>query len=52
MMKQKVYVSEPIHSDAISLLQRNFEVIQGRDLKNIAEEAQGCAGIPAQRRTK
>lgn len=45
MMKQKVYVSEPIHPDAISLLQRNFEVIQGRDLRNLAEEAQGCSGI-------
>lgn len=45
MMKRKVYVSEPIHPDAISLLKEHFEVVQGRDLKNIAQEAQGCAGI-------
>lgn len=44
-MKQKVYVSEPIHPEAISLLEKHFEVIRGRDLKNIAVEAQGCAGI-------
>lgn len=45
MMKQKVYVSEPIHPEAVSLLESHFEVVQGRDLKNIAAEAQGCAGI-------
>ena len=44
-MKQKVYVSEPIHPEAISLLRRHFEVIQGQDLEHIVNEAQGCAGI-------
>lgn len=44
-MKKKVYVSEPIHPSAIAMLEEHFEVIPGRDINNIAEEAQGCSGI-------
>lgn len=44
-MKQKVYVCEPIHPDAISLLKEHFDVIQGENLQNMIGEAQGCSGI-------
>lgn len=44
-MKKKVYVSEPIHPSAIAMLEEQFEVVQGHDISNIAEEAQGCSGI-------
>ncbi len=44
-MKQKVYVSEPIHPAAIAMLKEQFEVVQGSNINNIAEEAQGCSGI-------
>lgn len=45
LQKQRIYISEPIHPAASALLAERFEVIQGRDLSRLAEEAQGCAGI-------
>lgn len=44
-MKQKVYVSEPIHPSAIAMLEEYFEVVQGKDVSKLAEEAQGCSGM-------
>ena len=44
-MKEKIYVSEPIAPQAIKLLEEHFEVVQGRDINHIAQEAQGCSGI-------
>ena len=41
----KVYVSEPIHPQAIAMLKEHFEVVQGKDLNRITEEAQGCSAI-------
>lgn len=41
----KVYITEPIHPQAVELLQEHFEVVQGRDLSRIAQEAQGCSAI-------
>ncbi|WP_325199922.1 hydroxyacid dehydrogenase [Oscillibacter sp.] len=45
LQKQRVYISEPIHPAASALLAERFEVVQGRDRRRLAEEAQGCAGI-------
>ncbi len=45
LLKQRVYISEPIHPAASALLAERFEVVQGRDRSRLAEEAQGCAGI-------
>ena len=42
---ERVYVSEPIHQDAIRLLQSQFEVVQGSGPNNVAEEAAGCVGM-------
>ncbi len=44
-MRQKVYICEPIHPAATDMLKEHFEVIQGRNVNKLAEEAQGCAAI-------
>ena len=42
---RKVYISEPIHEDAIRLLERSFEVVQGGGAADIAGRAYGCEAI-------
>ena len=42
---EKVFVSEPIHQDAIQLLRTRFQVIQGSGPDHLAEDAVGCAGM-------
>ncbi|MHA5218642.1 hydroxyacid dehydrogenase [Dysosmobacter sp. Phy] len=42
---EKVFVSEPIHQDAVQLLRTRFQVIQGSSTDHLAQEAAGCAGM-------
>lgn len=44
-MRKKVYISESIYARAVEMLREHFDVIEGHDINNIAEEAQGCSGI-------
>lgn len=44
---EKIFITEKIHKNAITLLQQHFEVIQGNGTgeKDIISQAQGCVGI-------
>ena len=44
-MKEKVYVSEPIHERGYAILEKDLEVVRGNDLSRISEEAKGCSAI-------
>lgn len=42
---EKVFVSEPIHQDAVHLLGSHFQVIQGSGPDHVTQEGAGCAGM-------
>lgn len=44
---EKVFLTEPIHEDAVAYLKERFEVVQGTSVEpeEIVRQAQGCAAI-------
>ena len=42
---EKVFISEPVHQDAVQLLQSRFEVVQGSGPDHVVQEAAGCVGM-------
>ena len=42
---KRVLLTERIHPDAVDMLRRHFEVVQGSGTENVAEQLKGCQGV-------